>query len=282
MTVVCCGIGADTTNVSLRDSRVPIVDEAGRFEYVPIPEKTRETREELTFGTIPQRTGDGTMADLLASLTPDPDGTGESITDPAAIAAYPPHHDPNFDALTYGEHRPGYVNRLAALEGNGDDAVAFYAGLEDDEGRLHRYLVGWFPVAKKTVVEADDDPDTKREKLASHPDNAHTKRAVDGLPYRDDRRVVLLDGDSEADDLGGGLLDRAGPKMSTFAAFGGERRGYFLDDEFVREFEVSKPDHDPDSSLRADKAGVTRKPAIVCDLTAREFRDRLSSHQHSS
>ncbi|WP_267642591.1 hypothetical protein [Haloarchaeobius amylolyticus] len=280
MTVVCCGIGADTTNVSLRDARVPRIDEDGRFEYVPIPEKTRETDEPLTYGTIPRRTGDGTMADLLASLTPDPDGAGESITDPDAIAAYPPHHDPNFDALTYGEHRPGYVNRLAALDADGTDAVAFYAGLEGADGRLHRYLVGWFPVVKKTVVEADDDPETKREKLARHPANAHTRRAVDGLPYRDDRRVVLLDGESDpadGDDDEVGLLDRAGPQMSTFAAFGGERRGYFLDDEFVREFAVSKPDHDPDSTARADKAGVTRKPAIVCDLTATEFRERLFS-----
>ncbi|WP_439025622.1 hypothetical protein [Haloarchaeobius sp. DT45] len=276
MTVVCCGIGADTTNVSLRDSRVPTIDEAGRFEYVPIPEKSRETSEESTYGKIPLRTGDGTLADLLASLTPDPDGAGDTITDSDAIAAYPPHHDPNFDALTYGEHRPGYTGRLAALDADDEDAVAFYAGLEDDDGRLHRYIVGWFPVVRTTVVEADDDPDIKREKLARHPDNAHTKRAIDGLPFRNDRRVVLLDGDTESD-LGGGLLDRAGPKMSTFAAFDGERRGYFLDDEFVREFAVRKPEHDPDSSLRADKAGVTRKPAIVCDLTAQEFRDRLFS-----
>ncbi|WP_440990903.1 hypothetical protein [Haloarchaeobius baliensis] len=268
MTVVCCGIGADTTNVELRDSRVPTVGPDGEFEYVPIPEKTRETGESRTYGDRPLRYGDGTMADLLAKLVPDPGGDGDEITDSDAIAAYPPHDDPNLDALTYGEHRPGYVNRLAALDADGDDAVGFYAGLEGSDGRLHRYLIGWFRVSRVTVVEADDDPETKREKLARHPENAHTKRAVDGQPYRDDRRVVLLDGDE------GWLFERVGEPMSTFAAFDGDRRGYFLDDEFVRRFAVTKPDHNPASSKRAEKAGIIRKPAIVSDLDAETFRRR--------
>ncbi|WP_257299003.1 hypothetical protein [Haloarchaeobius sp. FL176] len=270
MTVVCCGIGADTTNVELRDSRVPTVGPDGEFEYLPIPEKTRETSEDRPYGDRPLRYGDGTMADLLARLVPDPGGDADAVTDPDAVAAYPPHDDPNLHALTYGEHRPGYVNRLAALEPGGDDAVGFYAGLEGEDGRLHRYLVGWFRVSRVTVVEADDDPETKREKLVRHPDNAHAKRAVDGRPYRDDRRVVLLDGDE------GGLFERAGRPMSTFAAFDGDRRGYFLDDEFVREFAVAKPAHDPESTARADKAGVVRKPAIVCALDAETFRQRAT------
>jgi hypothetical protein len=266
MTVVCCGIGADTTNVELRDSRVPTVGSDGEFEYVPIPEKTHETSERRPYGDRPLRYGDGTMADLLAELVPDPGGDAEPVTDPDAIAAYPPHDDPNLDALTYGEHRPGYVNRLAALEPG--DAVGFYTGLEDAAGRLHRYLVGWFRVSGVTVVGADDDRETKREKLARHPQNAHTKRAVDGRPYRDDRRVVLLDGDE------GGLFERVGKPMSTFAAFDGDRRGYFLDDGFARTFAVTRPAHDPDSANRADKAGVARKPAIVCALGAETFRQR--------
>ena len=284
MTVVCCGIGADTTNVVMRDSRVPRVGDDGRFEYVPIPEKTRETDESRPYGERALRYADGTMADALSSLVPDPDGDAAAVTDPEAIASYPPHHDPNFEALTYGEHRPGYVGRLAALVGSdddsegtsasnrpsgmGDDAVAFYAGLEDEDGRLHRYLVGWFRIERVTVIEPDDDPATKRNKLARHPENAHAKRAVDGVPYRDDRRVVLLDGNR------GELFDRVGRPMSTFSAFDGDRRGYYLDDAFVRRFSVVRPVHDPDSDRRADKAGVTRKPAIVCDLDAATFRER--------
>ncbi|WP_435345264.1 hypothetical protein [Haloarchaeobius sp. HRN-SO-5] len=268
MTVVCCGVGADTTNVAMRDTRVPRVEDDGRFEYVPIPEKTRETDERRPYGDRPLRYGDGTMADVIASLVPDPGGDAGAVTDPGAIASYPPHHDPNFEALTYGEHRPGYVARLADLDPG--DAVAFYAGLEDGDGRLHRYLVGWFRVDRLTVVEPDDDAATKRAKLARHPENAHTKRAVDGVPYRDDRRLVLLDGDE------GGLFDRVGRPMSTFSAFDGDRRAYFLDDEFVRRFSVVRPAHDPDSDRRADKAGVTRKPAVVCDLDAEQFRRRAA------
>lgn len=273
MTVVCCGVGADTTNVELRDSRVPRVRPDGRFEYVPIPEKTRETDEDNPYGERPLRYGEGTMADAIATLVPDPGGDAAAVTDPDAVATYPPHHDPNFAALTYGEHRPGYVSRLAALAGSedrspSDDAVAFYAGLEDAEGRLHRYLIGWFRVARVTVVEPADDPATKAEKLAHHPENAHAKRARDGRPYRDDRRLVLLDGDE------GRLFDRVGRPISTFSAFDGDRRGYFLDDAFVRRFDVTKPAHDPDSDRRVDKAGITRKPAVVCDLDAETFRER--------
>ncbi|WP_435360956.1 hypothetical protein [Haloarchaeobius sp. DFWS5] len=280
MTVVLCGIGADTTNVSFHDSRVPRIGDDGRFEYVPIPEKTHETAEPRTYGDLKCRNSDATMAETIASLTPDPDGDGARLTDPTEIADYPPHHDPNFDALTYGEHRPGYVSRLADLVPD-EDAVGFYTGLEDADGRLHRYLVGWFPVARKTVVEPDDDPETKREKLARHPDNAHTLRAVGGVPYRNDRRVVLLDGPEVGDDASEGasdcgLFERAGPQLSVFSAFGGERRGYYLADDFARDFSVVKPAHDPDSDERGDKAGLTRKPAVVCDLDVESFRAVLS------
>ncbi|WP_435335232.1 hypothetical protein [Haloarchaeobius sp. TZWWS8] len=264
MTVVLCGVGADTTNVSFHDSRVPRIDAAGRFEYVPIPEKTRETTESKSYGDLRLRHTDGSMADAIASLTPDPDGDGGRMTDPDAIASYPPHHDPNFDAPTYGEHRPAYTARLAELT-PGTDAVGFYTGLEDEDGRLHRYLIGWFRVATKTIIDPDDDSETKREKLARHPENAHAKRAVDGVPYRNGRRIVMVDGDD------GALFDRAGPRLSVFSAFGGDRRGYYLDDEFARRFRVVRPAHDPDSGARADKAGLTRKPAVVCDLTADEF-----------
>ena len=75
MTVLLCGVAADTGNV---DS-VPAVDDTGRFEYVPIPEKG-PVRGAPTFGDIDRRYGEGTVADLLDRVRPN--SAGPWLDDP--------------------------------------------------------------------------------------------------------------------------------------------------------------------------------------------------------
>ena len=78
VTVVLCGVGADTGNVR----PVPAVDADGRFEYVPIPEKGA-TAESATYGTLSERFGDGPLAGLLDGVRPASDG--DWVTDGAAV-----------------------------------------------------------------------------------------------------------------------------------------------------------------------------------------------------
>jgi len=71
LTVVLCGVGADTGNVR----PVPRVDGDGRFDYVPIPEKG-PTTEEATYGSLESRHGDGSLAETLDGIRPGARATG--------------------------------------------------------------------------------------------------------------------------------------------------------------------------------------------------------------
>jgi hypothetical protein len=259
VTVVLCGVGGDTGNVR----PVPAVDADGRVEYVPIPEKGA-TPETATYGSIERRFGEGTLADLLEGVRPGSEGPW--LTDPAAIRTCPVHRDPNLDALTYGEHRPGYVASLRDLRPG--DAVGFYGGFPGpDSGYKHRYLFGWFTVAERPVVF---DPgmarDQKRDLLAAHPENAHARRfeGHGDLYYHDPaftdrpRLVVIVPGREP-----GGLLDRA-------VRLSDRRRGpnYYMREGAVEALAPrSRTDH-----------GVYLggfKPAVTCDLDARAFQELL-------
>lgn len=77
MTVVLAGVGADSTNLGTLG---PLYDN-GRFEYIPIPEKTHETNESETLGTWTLSASDGTAADLTNRIEPQPvRGEQESVT----------------------------------------------------------------------------------------------------------------------------------------------------------------------------------------------------------
>ncbi|WP_123538770.1 Nmad3 family putative nucleotide modification protein [Halosimplex salinum] len=255
MTVVLCGVGADTGNVR----PVPAVDAAGRFEYVPIPEKGA-TAEPATYGTLDQRSGGGTLADLLDGIRPGSDG--DWIADPAAVRERCVHRDPNFEALTYGEHRPGYVAKLRDLEPG--DVVAFYGGFPGPESTYkHRYLFGYFTVREPpTVVEPGMDHEAKRAALASHPDNAHAKRfaAHGDLYYHDpaftDRPhpVAIVSGREP-----GGLLDRA-------IRLSDARRG---PNYYMSEAVADALGPESDGGHGAHLGGF--KPAVRCDATAESF-----------
>lgn len=260
MTVVLCGVAADTGNVR----PVPRVDGESRFEYVPIPEKGATT-ETATYGTIDRRHGDGVLADLLDGVRPASEG--EWVTDPAEIRDCPVHHDPNLDALTYGEHRPGYVAKLRDLEPG--DVVAFYAGFPGPAADYkHRYLFGYFTVADSpTVLDPEMSLAEKRAVLADHPENAHARRfgGSGDLYYHDSeftdrpRPVVIVPGTEP-----GGLLDSA-------IRLSDRRRGpnYYMSEAVADALApASRTDHG------THLGGF--KPAVRCDVDAETFRAFVS------
>ena len=252
MTVVLCGIGCDTTNVG----RVaPLYDDC--FEYVPIPEKTRDTTESATYDTWSLRCGDGVAADLISRITPDP-SEGTTVRGDA-LGDWPLHHDPNLGALSYGEHRPNYVRRLRRLDPG--DAVGFYAGLHRPEGeRAHRYLIGYFTVAAVDVIPADASREEAADVFADHPENAHAKRARAGGRYYDEETVVLVGGREP-----GGLFARDPVRMSTYEVKpGNERAQYYLDPAFAERFSVTE-----------GRENMQFKPAYLSDLDAEAFVERV-------
>jgi len=254
VTVVLAGIGCDTTNAG----RVAPLYPDGGFEYVPIPEKTRETAETATYGSRGLRGREGVAADLLSSITPDPaEGTTYRGD---ALREWPLHHDPNFRARTYGEHRPGYVRELRHLDP--DDAVGFYAGLSRPDGaRAHRYLIGWFAVASIDVIPAGTSGAEAAVVFDRHPENAHAKRARAGRRYYEDEAVAIVDGREP-----GGLFERDPIRMSEYAvAPGNERPQYYLDPAFADRF-----------SVVAGRENMQFKPAYRCDLSVEAFRSASS------
>lgn len=253
MTVLLCGVAGDTGNVR----PVPAVDEAGRVEYVPIPEKG-PTSETATYGSLPRRHGDGVLADRLTGVRPNSEG---AWLEGAALRDQPVHRDPNLDALTYGEHRPGYVAALRELEPG--DAVGFYAGFPTPDSEYkHRHLFGWFEVAEHpTVLSPDDDEATVERALAAHPENAHAKRfAGNGALYYHDpsftdrpRDVVVVSGRR------GGLLDRV-------VRLSDARHGpnYYMDETVA---DVLAPTRRTDRGVHL--GGI--KPAVTCDVSTERF-----------
>ncbi len=256
MTVVLCGVGGDSGNVSPD----PTVDAEGRFEYVPVPEKC-DTVETLTYGTLEKRHGDGVLADDIDWLKPRGDYEGDR---PEVVRNHPLHHDPNFEHFTYGEHRrrpSPYVQTLAALEPG--DIVAFYTGLRPESGgKKHRYLIGYFTLRDPpTLVTPDTDRAEKHDLLARHPHNAHAKRfrARGDLYYQDpandapEKPVVIVGGRAP-----GGLLDKAVKLTDRL-----ERRMFRLAPDVQ---ERLRP-RDADGSVSL--GGF--KPIVACDIEPSEF-----------
>lgn len=252
MTLVLSGIGCDTTNVG----RVAPYDD-GAFEYIPIPEKTRSTDELHTFGSWQLRHRDGVAADLISTITPDP-AQGVSHSDEATIRSWPLHRDPNFEALTYGEHdRGSYVDRLLSLSAG--DIVGFYAGLDDGE-RVHRYLIGYFTVNEVLHLPPDASREQVAEAFQTQPENAHAKRAVGGYRAYDDEHVVLIDGTPP-----GGLFERDPIRISDYyVAEGNERPQYYLAEEIRERF-----------SIVEGRSNMQFKPAYLSTLSADEFIDEV-------
>jgi len=258
MTVVLAGVGADTTNLG---ALAPLYAD-GRFEYVPIPEKTDETSESATLGSWSFRYRDRRAADLTTRITPQPVQEASRTLTGEDLAAWPLHHDPNFTALTYGEHRSsGYVSRLRELEEG--DVVGFYAGLrrvDDPDSRAHRYVIGYFTVDRVDVISPETPPERASEMLEVHSENAHAKRARDGRPYLAQKSIVLIDGQEP-----GGLFERDPIRLSDYrVAPGNERAQYYLRDEIRDDWQVV-----------AGGSNMMYKPAYRCALGGDEFRARV-------
>jgi hypothetical protein len=257
MTVVLAGVGADSTNLGALG---PLYED-GTFEYVPIPEKTRETTEPETLGSWPLRGDDGVAADLTTRIEPQPIRGGEESVTGDDLVNWPLHHDPNFEALTYGEHRSsGYVSRLRALDPG--DVVGFYAGLRrPGGGRAHRYLIGYVTVDRVDVVTPEQPLEDRRAILASHPENAHAKRARDGELYLE-KPVVLVDGREP-----GGLFERHPIRLSDYYVKSGNVQAQY----YLRERVESA------WNVRAGGTNMMYKPAYRCELSGETFRDLVGA-----
>ncbi|MCU4741469.1 hypothetical protein [Natronoglomus mannanivorans] len=257
MTAVLAGIGADSTNVG---ALAPLYDD-GRFEYVPIPEKTRDTRETATLGSWPLRHGEGVAADLTTRIRPRPGDDELGTVTGTALESWPLHRDPNFEALTYGEHRPGYVRALRSLEPG--DAVGFYAGLRRPTGdRAHRYLIGYFTVEAVVELTPAMDVEERERVLETYSTNAHAKRAREGELYHAEKSVVIVDGRAP-----GGLFERDPVRLSDYyVKEGNQRAQYYLRESIAEAF-----------SVVAGGANMMYKPAYECALSGAAFRDLVEN-----
>ncbi|WP_394741711.1 Nmad3 family putative nucleotide modification protein [Natronococcus roseus] len=255
MTVVLAGVGADSTNLGALG---PLYDD-GRFEYVPIPEKTCETAETETLGSWALRGDDGVAADITTRIEPQPVRGGRDPISGDDLESWPLHRDPNFEALTYGEHRTsGYVSRLRALEPG--DVVGFYAGLRRPGGdRAHRYLIGYFTVDSVAVVTPEQSDEERRSILEAHPENAHAKRARGDELYLE-KPVVIVDGREP-----GGLFDRDPIRISDYyVREGNVQAQYYLREEVESAWNV-----------REGGANMMFKPAYRCELSGERFREKV-------
>jgi len=276
MTVALIGVGADTTNAA----PTPPVYPDGTFEYIPIPEARgpEGTVETATFGSRSLRHADGCLADALDSITPSP-ADGQTLTG-QGLAEWPLHHDPNFEALTYGEttSRPAYTKLLASLEPG--DAVAFYTGLcaakrDGDrcgrQGYSHRYLIGYFTVNDvvdfgmirrngATTSFSDLPRDEQRSLMDAHRENAHAKRFRASRSINDGDGLVIVDGREP-----GGLLDRA---VRISEHDGGAH--HYVSDPWQERLDPA-PSGKPDRN--AYLGGI--KQAHRLRISAREFRNAV-------
>ena len=258
MAVVLLGVGADGGNVQ----PPPRILNDRTFEYIPIPEKASKTTETRTYGSMTQRHGEGTLADLVDGIRPNQDA--EWIKDQSVIENHPVHYDPNFTDLTYGEGgKDANINSIASL-GEGD-ILAFYTGF-NTRGNMHRYLFGYFTLNRDPVIIEKDTPASDVELiLGAHPANAHWKRfkGNDGLYAFDPdqpsgaSRVALVDGCEP-----GGLLDRAVQLSNP------EDTGNFYLQETLKQALHAESDY---------LGGF--KPPIRCNIEATDFREFVDAYQ---
>lgn len=248
MTVKLIGVGADKDHVR----PVPTIDEDGRFEYIPIPE-TWETSEPLSYGTYPLRHNEAVASDFVDRIRPTGKG-GEWIRDPAEIAQYPVHYDPNFDALTFGDKRNrGTGSTLASLDSG--DVLGFYTGLRNGSDILNRHIFGFFVVEAVTDLSKIADRDQYHAELAAHPENAHAKRLAGHGERPKHYDVVIVDGRDP-----GGLLKQPYQISKRLDS----APWYRLTESFVDEFNVEE-----------GSIAVSIKHPLTLDLPTDDFIQKV-------
>jgi len=239
MTVLLVGVGADTSN----SSRPPPIYDDHRFEFIPIPDN-HESTESMRYGNWALRYQNGVLAEYFESI----ERKGTRLRE---FADVPLHHDPNFEALTFGD--PGKTrSKLTELcEG---DLLAFYTGLarEDKKTPVHRYIIGYFTV-ESVVNFAGLSGKARREAIEANTDNAHIKRYQTDENERHLSDLVIARGKEPAV-----LLDRA-VQVS-------ERRanGHYYFTEEWKSF----------LSPRSAYLGGFKNP-IFCDVSPSVFIDRI-------
>ena len=272
MSVLLVGIGADTTNCT----PTPPVFDDGRFEYIPIPERSGPsgTTEHRTYGNTPLQHADTSLAGFVERIYPTGQPTSRRTGD--AIANWPLHHDPNLEALSYGEtiSRASYVHRLRDMEPG--DVVAFYTGLQAAaNGPRHRYLIGAFTVnmvfdCQRIPYNGSHRPlrelpkATRTAHMESLAENAHAKRFLaTGELLAPDDGVVIVDGREP-----GKRFERA---VQISADGGGPH--YYLRDELEEKWQ---PESTGDARTSTYLGGI--KPAILLDISPASFWETVEAY----
>jgi hypothetical protein len=233
MSLVLVGVAADSENAS----HCPPIFDDGTFEYIPIPEQ-HETTETATYAS------EGYDEHLSYVVY---DGEETSAFDDVRI-----HHDPNFDALTFGD--PGKSrSKLLTLEAG--DVLGFYSGLTPpgQSRPKHRYLIGYFVVDR--VVDFDSVGENRpADVVERNRSNAHIKRYLASNDARHLSNLVIVRGKTP-----GGLLDRA-IKLS-----GGrpEARNYYFREEWIDSWNPSTE----------YLGGI--KPVITSDIDKPDFLESI-------
>ncbi|NQE45486.1 hypothetical protein C5S31_05640 [ANME-1 cluster archaeon GoMg2] len=132
------------------------------FEYIPIPEKSSNTKENRTYKDLFDRYGNSLSTYL-------PEVIGNKVI----------HFDPEFETFTYGDPTS---KRNALLQFKKDDLLVFYAGLtqykKNDEYKKGLYIIGYFTVEK--VIDFCKLTDENVERcFQRYPNNAHLKRSYE-------------------------------------------------------------------------------------------------------
>jgi hypothetical protein len=153
----------------------------GSFEYIPIPEEDKLSRELKTFSNSRGRTGPS-----FSHYLP------EKIKDKKI------HFDPEFQTPTYGDisSKRNYLLKLVK-----DDLLVFYAGLTPYQNEVYEealYIIGYFTVKKVVDFNQLSEPELE-ESLKLYSRNAHVKR------HQDLQDLVIVVGDPEKSRL----LDQA-------------------------------------------------------------------------
>ncbi|GGN25795.1 Nmad3 family putative nucleotide modification protein [Halarchaeum nitratireducens] len=252
MTVVLVGVGADTEHLC------PALEltEGGKFDYIPIPE-SYPTNEESTHGNWELQHRGGYASEFVDGISPRGEDS-DWIRDAEKIKSHPVHHDPNFEAMTFGDRRGqgGKGTTLVKhLDSTGEDVLGFYTGMKDgpDDSNLNRFLYGYMTVEAVhdlSQLEGDEYHDA----IEQFPENAHAKRlAAAGTPKHDD--LVIIEGRKPTAKIDSPIkiserLDRA--------------PWYQVSQSFANEFNVE-----------SGQKGIGRKFPLILDMDGDSFIEKI-------
>lgn len=259
MAVVLVGVGADSEHLR---PKLQLTEE-GYFDYIPISE-SHPTTETLTYGRLDLDHRGGTAADYVTALSPKGEDS-DWIDDPAEIESHPVHHDPNFEAMTFGDRRGGGGKGSILIDNFGSseetDVLGFYTGVKENEtdSNVNRFLYGYM------TVEAVHDlskleGEKYHEALQEFPENAHTKRLeAAGTPKHDD--IVIIEGRTPS-----AKIDQP-VKISERID---QAPWYRVAQEFADEYNV-----------QGGQKGIGRKFPLVLDLGGEEFIKKIESESNA-